>query len=322
MTIQSRNQPYSKPLSDFPLQDWDLGGEHPAVVVHDIASRPRPHGHVIVFANQKGGVGKSTLAFHAAIALCDVGKKVAVIDLDHGQATLSGALINREATCRLLKIGLPTPRFATVSHSSGAYLAQEIARIGSDCNYVVIDLAGGDSPITRRAVAMADTLVTPVNSSFADIDLLGQFDATTMRLKRLGRFARLVNGIGQAREDRSMAVADWIVMPNRIRRSGSNNEISIGDSLAHLAEIAGYRIGKGMCERVAYRELFLFGLTHLDLKRIPHLARAKLAAKHEIEQLLADLRLPTECDQALLFAQLPSANLLIEELPPSARMPV
>ena len=193
--IQANNRSGPGPVR----QDWDLGGEHPSVVVQDVASRPRPNGHVIVFANNKGGVGKSTLAFHTAMALCDAGKKVAVIDLDHGQATLSGALTNREATCRLLKIGLPTPRYVAVSQTSGAYLSQEIARIGSDCSYVVIDVAGSDSPIARRAIAMADTLVTPVNSSFADIDLLGQFDATTMRLKRLGRFARLVNALRDAR---------------------------------------------------------------------------------------------------------------------------
>ncbi len=316
MAIQAKIQTSVQPLTDFALQDWDLGGEHPAVIVHDVASRPRPHGHVIVFANEKGGVGKSTLAFHTAMAMCDAGKKVAVIDLDHGQATLSGALSNREATCRLLKIGLPTPRYVAVSQPSGACLSQEIARIGSDCNYVLIDVAGSDSPIARRAIAMADTLVTPINSSFADIELLGQFDATTMRLKRLGRFARLVSALRGARVERRMAAADWIVIPNRIRRSGSNNETMIGDALERLSQIAGFRIGQGLGERVAYRELFLFGLTHLDLKRIPKLARVKATAKHEIEQLLADLQLSAVGDdQADLFEPHPSENLWIEERP-------
>ena len=321
MGIHTKIQGVNRSDLDGTRRDWDLGGEHPSVVVKDIASRPRPNGHVIVFANEKGGVGKSTLAFHTAMALCDAGRKVAVIDLDHGQATLSGALGNREATCRLLKIGLPTPRYAAVSHSSGAYLSQEIARIGSDCSHVVIDVAGGDSPIARRAIAMADTLVTPINNSFADIALLGQFDATTMRLKRLGRFARLVNALREALEDRHMPAANWIVMPNRIRRSGSNNETSISDALKRLAQIAKFRIGKGLGERVAYRELFLFGLTHLDLKRIPNLARVKANAKLEIEQLIADLRLPADCeDQADLFEPLASANLYIEKRPLNSRM--
>jgi chromosome partitioning protein len=161
--------------------------------------------------------------------------------------------------------------------------------------------------------------VTPINNSFADIALLGQFDATTMRLKRLGRFARLVNALREALEDRHMPAANWIVMPNRIRRSGSNNETSIGDALKRLARIAKFRIGRGLGERVAYRELFLFGLTHLDLKRIPNLARVKVNAKLEIEQLIADLRLPADCeDQPDLFEPLASANLFIEKRPLNA----
>ena len=294
------------PVTQFAAKDWDLGGEHPGVVVHEVTSRPRPSGHVIVFANEKGGVGKSTLAFHTAIALADAGKKVAVIDLDHGQATLSGALTNREATCRLLKVGLPTPRYVAFSQSSAALLSQEIARIGSDCSYVLIDVAGGDSPIARRAIAMADTLVTPVSNSFADIDLLGQFDAITMRLKRLGRFSRLVAGLRQARTDRRMPDLDWIVVPNRSRRTGSNNEVMIAKALQKLSLKAGFRFAQGLGERVAYRELFLYGLTHLDLKRIPNLGRVKTNARDEIAQLIVDLHLPADDhDQPELFAQLP-----------------
>lgn len=311
METITRNPGRNLPVSQFATKDWDLGGEHPGVVLHDVASRPRPSGHIIVFANEKGGVGKSTLAFHAAIALCDAGKKVAVVDLDHGQATLSGALINREATCRLLKIGLPTPRYVAFSQTSAACLTQEIARIGSDCSYVLIDVAGHDSPIARRAIAMADTLVTPVSSSFADIDLLGQFDALTMRFKRLGRFSRLIAGLRRARKDIRLPDLDWIVIPNRNRHTGSNNETMTTRSLEQLSHRAGFRIGQGMGEREAYRELFLYGLTHLDRKRLPNLGRVKASAINEIAQLLADLQLPADCeDQACLFDELPLAGQL------------
>ncbi|MEO6717285.1 MAG: division plane positioning ATPase MipZ [Novosphingobium sp.] len=308
MAIVTGKPGQNSPVTQFASKDWDLGGEHPGVVLHDVASRPRPNGHVIVFANQKGGVGKSTLAFHTAIAMADAGKKVAVIDLDHVQATLSGALISREATCRLLKVGLPTPRYVAFSQTSAACLTQEIARIGSDCAYVLIDVAGGDSPIARRAIAMADTLVTPVSSSFADIDLLGQFDAISLRLKRLGRFSRLVDGLRKARIDAHLPDLDWLVVPNRSRRTGSNNEAIIGGALERLSAIADFRIAHGIGERVAYRELFLYGLTHFDLKRIPNLGRVKANAREEISQLVADLQLPAQCvDQNDLFAELPVA---------------
>ncbi len=267
-------------------------GEHPDVVLRDVASRRRANGHVLVFANEKGGVGKSTLAFHTAVALCDAGHKVAVIDLDGRQQTLARALGNRDAISKRLKLELPCPRFVTLAQQSGAFLHQEIARIGWDCRYVLIDVAGNDSPVARRAIAMADTLITPINNSFADLDLLGQFDAVTMRLKGLGHFARMLSGLREARQKRGMAQADWIVMHNRLRRSGSNNESRFDVALHQLARKAGFRIGNGLGERVAYRELFLFGLTHLDLKHIPELAKTKPAAKQEIERLIADLHLP------------------------------
>jgi chromosome partitioning protein len=269
----------------------DIGGEHPDVILREVASRVRPNGHLTVFANEKGGVGKSTLAFHTAVALSNAGKKVAVIDLDANQATVSRTLSNRQATARLLKIDLPCPNHVTLSQHSGAYLNQEIARIGHDCSHIIIDVAGGDSPIARRAIAMANTLVTPVNGSFADLDLLGQFDATTMKLKRIGHFGRVVQALSNARLARRMPEADWIVMPNRTRRSGSNNETRISEALQKLSHKLGFRLGQGLGERVAYRELFLFGLTHLDLKLIPKLARVKANARDEVEQLVADLRL-------------------------------
>ncbi len=302
MGIEQRILGKTKVAATARAPSWDLGGEHPSVVVRDIASRPRSAGHLIVFANEKGGVGKSTLAFHTAVALADAGRKVACIDLDYAQATLSRALTNREATCRLLKTWLPMPRHTALAQPSGAYLSQEIARIGSDCDFILIDAAGSDSPIARRAIAMADTLVTPVSCSFADLDVLGQFDAHSQKLTRLGHFTRLVHALNEARQDLRLPAPDWIVMPNRARHSGSHNESAARAALRRLAKRAGFRLGEGLGDRVAYRELFLFGLTHTDLRRIPKLARVKAFARREIDQLLADLRLPLDyCDQPSLF---------------------
>ncbi len=270
----------------------EIGGEHPDVVVHDVASRPRPKSHVIVFANEKGGVGKSTLAFHTAVALSHAGAKVTAIDLDQHQATLSRVLTNRGATARLLQVDLPCPRFLTLSQHSGAYLSQEIARINNGCSHVIIDVAGVDSPIARRAIAMADTLVTPVSSSFADLDLLGQFEPTTLKFRRLGHFARVVAALQEARETYHLGRADWVVVQNRTRRPGSNNDTRCDEALRGLAPKAGFRLGHGLGDRVAYRELFLHGLTHLDLRQIPGLAKEKAFALSEVEQLVTGLFKP------------------------------
>lgn len=262
------------------------------ILSREMKARPQSRGHVIVYANEKGGVGKSTFAFHSCIALCNAGFKVAAIDLDSRQQTLSRALENREGTGRRLKIDLPRPKHVTLGHQTGASLAQEIARIGWDADYIVIDAPGHDSPVARLAIAMADTLVTPVNGSFVDLDLLGQFDPMTLKLKRFGNFSRLIQELREVRDYQQKPPVDWVVLQNRQRRLGTHNQSRITKALTELAPKAGFRLAQGLGERVAYRELFLLGMTVFDLKFIPDFARSQPEAKGELEQMIADLKLP------------------------------
>ena len=287
-TYIERKQPIRRLQREFSPQQL---GDESLLMSRNHDERAESDGRIITFANEKGGVGKSTIAFHCCMALCNAGYKVAVVDLDHRQQTMARALENREGTARRLKVNLPSPSYVILNHQSGAALSQEIARIGWEADYVLIDVAGHDSPVARHAIAMADTVVTPVNNSFVDIDLLGQFDSMTMQLKRYGSFTRLVQELREVRDHRGKPPFDWIVVQNRLRRLGSNNEHRIGDALNELASKAGFRLTAGLGERVAYRELFLLGLTVLDLKHIPDLARAQPAAKTEIMAMLFDMRL-------------------------------
>ncbi len=270
----------------------ELLGNDAIIISRELKGRPAIDSHVIVFANEKGGVGKSTAAFHTCIALCNAGNNVAAIDLDSRQQSLSRALENREGTARRLKITLPQPAHATVNQPSPAMLAQEIARIGGGADFIIIDVAGHDSPIARRAIAMADTLVTPINNSFVDIDVLGRYDAVTNKLKNFGPFARLVQELREVRDHQRKPPFDWIVMPNRTRHLNSNNMTNIANALIDLAPKAGFRLAAGLGERVAYRDLFLMGLTLLDLKYIPEFSKAAPVAKAEITQMISELRLP------------------------------
>ncbi len=266
-------------------------GDHACKVVHDIAHRPLPDARVIVVANEKGGVGKSTLAFHTAVALADAGYRVAAVDCDPRQQSLARALAFREATARRLAVDLPMPTTTVFHQSSGAMLVQEIARIGWKADFVVVDLAGSDSPLARRAIALADTLVTPVNASFVDLDLLGRFHPTSHQVLASGFFARLVSDLRAERAAQGLADMDWVVLPNRQRGGTSANQQRFESALADLAQVAGFRIGSGLAERVAYRELFLLGLTALDLRHIPQLGAMRSPARGELRNLLADLGL-------------------------------
>ena len=272
-------------------RDVVLLGEDPDVILADVAQRPRPAARVLVVANEKGGVGKSTIAFHLSVALADAGLRVAACDLDRRQQSLASALSRREGTARRLGLDLPVPRHQVLHIHSGAMLCQEISRIGWTSHVIVIDVAGADSAIARRAIAIADTLITPVNSSFVDLDLLGKFHPTSLKLTAKGCFAIAVDEIRAARIRRGLPDLDWVVAQNRVRRGASQNQARIETALEELAPAIGFRLAAGLAERVAYRELFLLGLTHLDLRRIPEFARTKTDANREILGLVADLAL-------------------------------
>lgn len=269
----------------------DVGpdGEHPDVIVADMCHRPRPAGQIIVVANEKGGVGKSTLAFHLAVALADAGHSVAAIDLDVRQRTLASALLNRDATARRLGVALPLPRHNVLRVQSGAMLCQEIGRLGWDSDFFIIDAPGHDSGAVRRAIAFADHVITPVNGSFVDLDLLARLDPVTHRMIEPGCFATMVNAIRMARATHAMADINWMVLQNRVRCGNSHNQQHVDDALRAIAPTVGFRLVDGWPERVAYRELFLLGLTTMDMKRIPAFARTKVAANVELNRLVATL---------------------------------
>lgn len=299
------------PIGVFtPRRDSVIDGEHPRVVVADVATRPRGQARIITVANEKGGVGKSTVAFHLAVALADTGHKVLVIDLDRRQQTLTRTLVARGGTAKRLGVRLPLPRHILLMQQSGAMLCQEIARAGWDCDYVVIDAAGHDSPIARRAIALADLLVTPVNSSFVDLDLLGRYHPVTNRLLGPGCFAAMVAELRQARIDAGMPALDWLVLQNRRRPDNSRNQSKVDRALTRLAAQFDFRLGVGLHERVAYRELFPLGLTHIDLRRIPEFTRAKVAVAGEVMHLLDDLDLDQEAGGLLAEMTALSAQVL------------
>lgn len=265
--------------------------EAPQVIVSDIVHRPHLPGHIITFANEKGGVGKSTLAFHCAVALADRGQRVVAIDLDRRQRTMQRVLRYREATATSLGVDLPMPAHAVLERPCAAQLWQEIQRLDARADFIVIDAAGADSPIFRRALAIADTLVTPVNASFVDLELLGRHNPVTGTVNQSGCFSELVSSIRDERQNAGLSRTDWVVIKNRVRHTERKQAERIGEALHKLAIANDFRIGHGLSERVAFRELFQFGLTHLDLRHLPGMARMKASTAEEIESLLEDLAL-------------------------------
>lgn len=252
--------------------------------------------HRIVFANEKGGTGKSTTAVHVAIALAYQGARVAAIDLDPRQRTLHRYLENRTETERRRGITLPNVNFAVFEGDSVEALDDLAAKMGEGMDFVLFDTPGRDDTFARHAATGADTLVTPLNDSFVDFDLIGQVDAETFKVRRLSFYAEL---IWEARLKRSKATIqdgrremDWVVVRNRTGHIEARNQKRLEGALTELSKRVGFRIAQGLSERVIYRELFPSGLTLLDKGHLGELGTSHLVARQELRALLASLNLP------------------------------
>jgi chromosome partitioning protein len=252
--------------------------------------------HRIVFANEKGGTGKSTTAVHVAVALAYRGARVAALDLDPRQRTLYRYFENRKETEVRRGIDLPGARFDVFTGDSVAALEEQTARVAEGCDFVVFDTPGRDDPFARHAATEADTLVTPMNDSFVDFDLIGQVDAETFKVRKLSFYAEL---IWEARIKRSRATIeqerremDWVVVRNRTGHVEARNMARIEQALKELSKRVGFRVTHGLSERVIYRELFPSGLTLLDKGHLGELGTSHLVARQELRALLAGLNLP------------------------------
>ena len=254
------------------------------------------YAHRIVFANEKGGTGKSTTAVHVAVALAYQGARVASLDLDPRQRTMHRYIENRLATLEKRGLTLPTPMCEVFRGETTGDLMLAIRRLEANCDFLIIDNPGRDDPFARLAVEQADTLVTPMNDSFVDFDLIGQVDAETFKVRKLSFFAEL---IWEARLKRSRMTIeqsrpemDWIVVRNRTGHVEARNMARLQMALGEMSKRVGFRVTHGLSERVIYRELFPSGLTLLDKGHLGELGTSHLVARQELRALVKALALP------------------------------
>lgn len=272
--------------------------------------RAVPPSHVIVLGNEKGGTGKSTTALHLVVSLLRAGHAVGAVDLDARQGTLSRYITNRRAYAERHGLDLPMPLHGSLSPSGdgaaaaeaeAARLAGLLAELATRCAYIVIDTPGSDSPLGRVAHSFADTLVTPLNDSFIDLDILASVDPDTLEIRRPGIYAELVWQQRQQRARRGRRPLDWVVLRNRLSPLDARNKRDIGDILNRLARRIGFRLAPGFAERVIFRELFLKGLTLLDLRDSTAeggLTLSHVAARQELRALVGALGLTPAGDAA------------------------
>jgi chromosome partitioning protein len=259
---------------------------------------------IIVVANEKGGSGKSTVAMHIAISLIKSGQRVATIDLDARQKSFTHFVENRRAWARQIGRDLEIPEhfnFGTVHYPNAQdeaagrkTLTDAVGLLGRRCGVVLIDTPGHDNYLTRLAHCLADTLITPLNDSFVDLDVLGSVDPKTFGVTGTSHYSRMVQ---EARRQRQLdrASIEWIVMRNRLSTLGSRNKALVGQGLQELARWLDFRCIEGLAERVIFRELYPRGLTAVDdiddvtLGTRPTLSH--VSARLEIQNLLGAILL-------------------------------
>jgi chromosome partitioning protein len=255
---------------------------------------------VITVANEKGGSGKSTVAMHLAVALLRAGESVATIDLDGRQRTFTRCIGNRLEWARHCGKDLPVPQHICLDEDAvppngdgHAVLSRALERLAADHRTIIIDTPGHNHDLMRFAHVVANTLVTPLNDSFVDVDVLGSIDPATFAVTGLSHYAQTVADARGERAAAGMTDIDWIVLRNRVSTTRSRNKRSVGDALADLSGKLGFRLIDGFAERVVFREFYPRGLTAVDdleeltLGTRPTLSHA--TAQLEVQQLVASL---------------------------------
>ena len=261
--------------------------------------------HIIVVGNEKGGSGKSTTCMHVATALARMGHRVGALDLDLRQKTFGRYVENRRAYLDRSGLDLPSPDYRDLPEvekdalgpNENAFdqrLSTAIATMEPECDFIVIDCPGSHTRLSQVAHSLADTLITPLNDSFVDFDLLARVDAETGKVKGPSIYSEMVWNARQLRAQAGLKPIDWIVLRNRLGAQQMHNKKKVGQALEDLSKRIGFRVAPGFSERVIFRELFPRGLTLLDLKDtgVDQLNISNIAARQEVRDLINELRLP------------------------------
>ncbi|MEK6745778.1 MAG: division plane positioning ATPase MipZ [Pseudomonadota bacterium] len=261
--------------------------------------------HVIVLGNEKGGSGKTTTCMHLIVALLRLGFSVGTIDIDSRQRSLSRYLENRRQTILKESVALPQPQHVVVQRSSNNIVqdaedddrerfTKNLMRLVEYNDFVVVDSPGSDTYLSRVAHAHADTIITPINDSFVDLDVLANVDGQTMKIIKPSIYSEMVWEQKLMRSKRDGGSIEWIVMRNRLSNIDAKNKRFMTQATGELARRIGFRVAPGFSERVIFREMFLQGLTVLDIMEMNKtgLSLSHVAARQEVRDLLKTLRIP------------------------------
>lgn len=180
-------------------------------------------GKIIAFANQKGGVGKTTSAVNVAASLGILGKKVALLDLDPQGNTTSGVGISKKALKRTMRdvlsdhvpledvllptefenlwvfpanISLAGSEFDLFDAENSEFVLKELLEpMRERFDYIIIDCPPSLGMLTVNAMVAADGVIIPMQCEFYALEGLSQLMITVSRIKQHYNAALNIAGI-------------------------------------------------------------------------------------------------------------------------------
>lgn len=254
---------------------------------------------IIAISNEKGGSGKTTVAIHLIITLLQLGHKVASIDLDYRQKSLTRYIENRETTAKVKGLNLEIPVHEVIYPSTANDLSEAkkeeldtinnvMAKLRDKFDFIVIDTPGNATNLSTEICSLADTIITPVGDSFIDLDLLGQANAENLSKISPGIYSAMLWDQKMKRAANVGKEIEWFVVRNRLAILDSINNRNIEQALNALSKKLGFKIIPGFSDRVIFKELFLHGLTlhdamHTDIVRV---TTSTVAARQELRRFV------------------------------------
>ncbi|KQB96930.1 ATPase [Loktanella sp. 1ANDIMAR09] len=261
--------------------------------------------HIIVVGNEKGGAGKSTVSMHVATALARMGHRVGTLDLDLRQKTLGRYVLNRQTYMEQQGLHLPSPTYHELpdidqnilepgENAFDHRLSMAVAKMEANAEFILIDCPGSHTRLSQVAHSLADTLITPLNDSFVDFDLLAHVDSDGEEITSPSVYSEMVWNARQLRSQAGLKPIDWVVVRNRMGAQAMVNKQKMERVIEKLAKRIGFRTAPGFNERVIFRELFPRGMTLLDLRDlgVKGMNISNVAARQELRDLIKALDLP------------------------------
>jgi chromosome partitioning protein len=275
--------------------------------------------HIIVIGNEKGGAGKTTTSMHLIVSLLHLGFKVSSIDIDCRQKSLSRYLENRSNYALKRNIQLLNPAHFILNEViidksitdpeknkelEALNLRQKLDQLNQiitkeinaqePCDFLIIDTPGSNTNISSYVHSIANTIITPINDSFLDLDVIAQIEADSLKMIKPSFYAQAIWEQKMNKAKYGQGEINWVVLRNRLSAIDAKNKQKMARVLENISNRLGFKVVSGFNERVIYRELFLYGLTLLDLKsgvtditfNVSH-----IAAKQELNNFIRQLNI-------------------------------